>query len=266
LISVAPITSRSQRRTEPERRGRAALSGGLLAALALLLPATRAPATESSASTAGQLEPGLFDPAVAEPWSTLFSVGIYIGLEPPDETGSIPAALPGLGLDFRTALPADLRIFGRLEGNIVNNLASLGLGWSHDVNDCWSFMISDRVPFAFGYANGFGLGTNTWILGNQPGIRFGWAWNDVRFSLDLSVTLDLERKAYVGNETISDDQPPILGGAQAAFLVENLSSDGGHLYYGATLLYQQAGSRVFWVFTDVDRQVLYPRFEVGYVF
>lgn len=213
-----------------------------------------------------ELAPGLFDPAVAEDWSTLFSAGIYLAIEPADETGAIPPALPGLNLNLRTALPAGFRLMAALEGNLVNNAVSAGVGWSYQIDDDWSVMVSDRVPFAFGYANGFGLSTNTWILGNQPGVRVGWAWNHIHFSLDLSVTLDLQREAYVGNETVTDAHPPTLGGAQGVLMIENLSSDGGHLYYGMALQYQQAGSKVFWVFSDVDKAVLYPRFEVGYVF
>lgn len=214
----------------------------------------------------GSFEPGLFDPAVADDWSTRFSAGIYLAVEPADETGAIPPALPGLNLNLRTALPAGFRLMAALEGNLVNNAVSAGLAWSLDLDDHWSVMVSDRVPLAFGYANGFGLSTNTWILGNQPGLRIGYAWNDVRISLDLSVTLDLQREAYVGNETITDAHPPTLGGAQGVLMIENLSKDGGHLYYGMALQYQQAGSKVFWVFSDVDNAVLYPRFEVGYVF
>lgn len=231
----------------------------------VVLIAAAIPASESRARS-DSLAPGLFDPAVDEDWSTRFAAGIFLAVEPADDTGAIPPALPGLSLNLRTALPAGFRLMAALEGNLVNNAVSVGVGWSLDLDDHWSVMLSDRVPLAFGYANGFGLSTNTWILGNQPGVRVGYAWNDVRLSLDLSVTLDLQRKAYVGNETVTDSHPPTLGGVQAQLMVENLSSEGGHLYYGVALQYQQAGSRVFWVFSDVDNAVLYPRFEVGYVF
>lgn len=244
--------------------GRARLRGlpGVLWALVLAgsIPAVGARADGTA------FPPGLFDPAVAEDWTTRFAAGIFLAIEPADETGAIPPALPGLNLNLRTALPAGFRLMAALEGNLVNNAVSAGLGWSYDFDDHWSVMVSDRVPLAFGYANGFGLSTNTWILGNQPGVRFGYAWNHVRISLDLSVTLDLQREAYVGNETVTDAHPPTLGGAQGVLMIENLSREGGHLYYGMALQYQQAGSKVFWVFSDVDNAVLYPRFEVGYVF
>ena len=251
-------------RIRAHRRARSRSVAGLIAVTMLL--AASLPTAEARAR-AGSLEPGLFDPALAEPWSTRFAAGIFLAIEPADETGAIPPALPGLTVNLRTALPAGFRLLAALEGNLVNNAVSAGLGWSTDLDDHWSVMVSDRVPLAFGYANGFGLSTNTWILGNQPGVRIGYAWNDVRISLDLSVTLDLERKAYVGNETITDSHPPTLGGAQGLLMIENLArDDGGHLYYGVALQYQQAGSKVFWVFSDVDNAVLYPRLEVGYVF
>jgi len=194
------------------------------------------------------------------------SLGVTMTAMPQDITEEVQVRAPAIDFHVLRGLPKGFYLDGRMNLQIIQNHASLGLRWAHPINSKFSFSIGDDMAFWYGNLNVASFDTHAQGWLNYPSISIGW-----RSDKDLLFTLKGEGMINVGWDSRVaglhvTDRTNRLNGWSATFMLEQPFYAKKNISLGVRAMYTNFFWQTWSLYETFDRNIFYPEIIIGFIF
>ncbi len=168
-------------------------------------------------------------PVANKTWCS--SIGLTMMALPQNITEQVQVRAPAIDYHVLRGLPKGFYMDGRINVQIVQNHASVGLRWAYPVSDNVSFSIGDDVSFWNGNRTiaSFDTKAHGWM--NYPSASFGYRVDhDLLFTLKGEALINLSSRSTVAGMTVSD-RTTKFNGWSATLLLEQPFTGGARDVY-----------------------------------
>ncbi|MBI4957655.1 MAG: hypothetical protein HY908_36955 [Myxococcales bacterium] len=189
-------------------------------------------------------------------------VGLSLDVLPRRLVEAEQRIVPRVTGGVRGGLPHGLWLDARVSAIVLSNEILAGVGWSYATPD-FALELHERLGLWFGAIGVEGFDATGVGLVNAPGMSFGVAAGEVRFTLGATAILSHTQTFRVGGLTLRRNRLTFEG-LELPLTVESMWPWGGAMYAGLTMVWARPDYQLWLVFSDGETRQLYPRFVLGY--
>jgi hypothetical protein len=196
-------------------------------------------------------------------WTT--SIGVTATTLPYDITEELHYRVPAGDFHVIRKVGKKVNLDGRLSVQILQNLATVGVRWTTELNNRISIGAGDEIGYWFGFVNFAGFKSRGSGWQNYPNVAIGYRFNkQVLLSLRADAIMNFNVRTFAGKERVTTDYR-VFSGSSYTIALEQPFYGKRNLTLGFRALYTDFFWQTWPAFESFDRNIFFPQLIIGLI-